>query len=124
LINHTIPDGKDLSKTFITLLTAVLVASITFGEKIVQFSTAHQWPKALLISSWISVSIAIALRGLGLVFLMASQTLALNFDGVDRQLSPLYSANNYNKPEYLDTFLYVRNGFCIQELQSVQPLYS
>jgi len=39
---------KDLSTAFLTLLTAVFVASITFSEKIVDFNRSGWWAKAIL----------------------------------------------------------------------------
>src|SRR5262245_31921416 len=42
-------ETRDISKAFLTLLTAVFVASITFSEKIVNVSTSGWWPRALMI---------------------------------------------------------------------------
>lgn len=59
---------KDLGKSFLTLLIAVFVASITFSEKIVNFSASTWWSKFLLIFCWILLLISIVLTGAGLVF--------------------------------------------------------
>jgi hypothetical protein len=55
---------KDLAKAFLTLVTAVFVASITFSEKIVNFSTAGWWSKGMMITSWVLLLLAIASCGL------------------------------------------------------------
>lgn len=102
LINHIVPEGKDLSKSFLTLLVAVLVAGITFGDKVVQFPTARLSAKAFIISSWISLCIAIVLSGLGIIYLMLCEGEALNMTLVHQKLYRWYFANNYNKPQYLD----------------------
>src|SRR5262245_9975746 len=46
-------ETKDLAKAFLTLLTAVLVASITFSEKIVNLDRSGWWPRSLMIGSWV-----------------------------------------------------------------------
>lgn len=47
---------KDLAKSFLTLLTAALVASITFSEKIVDLSHAGIWARLLMVPSWIAMN--------------------------------------------------------------------
>jgi hypothetical protein len=60
---------KDLAKAFLTLLTAALIASITFSEKIVDLSNAGLWARVLMIISWIAIFIAIMSLGAGLSFM-------------------------------------------------------
>ena len=62
-------ETKDLTKAFLTLLTALLVASITFSEKIVDLSRASWWSRGLMISCWVLLLIAIATCGAGLAFM-------------------------------------------------------
>lgn len=102
LVNHIVPEGKDITKSFLTLIVAVLVASITFGDKIVQFSIARTSSKALIITSWIFLCLALIYAGLGLVYLMLCEGIALNTSLVNQKLFPLYVANPYYKPEYLE----------------------
>ena len=45
-------ESKDLAKTFLTLLSATLVASITFSEKIVDVSKAGLLPFGTMIVCW------------------------------------------------------------------------
>lgn len=61
-----VPESKDLAKSFLTLLTAVLVASITFSEKIVGVSQASWFPRALIIFCWVCILGAIVACGVGL----------------------------------------------------------
>ncbi|MBF9221986.1 hypothetical protein [Hymenobacter ruricola] len=62
---------KDLGKSFLTILVASFVASITFSEKIVNYSTTSWWGKSLLIVCWILLLLSIVLTGTGLAFLAA-----------------------------------------------------
>jgi len=62
-------ETKDLTKAFLTLLTALLVASITFSEKIVDLSRAGWWSRGLMISCWVLLLIAIATCGAALAFM-------------------------------------------------------
>jgi hypothetical protein len=68
-LEHDYPESKDLAKSFLTLLTAVLVASITFSEKIVDFARASWVSKSLIITCWLSVLGAITACGVGLAFM-------------------------------------------------------
>lgn len=63
------PQLLDMGKFFLTILTGVFVASITFSEKIVSYSTATLWSKSLLILCWILLLLSIVSDGVGLVFL-------------------------------------------------------
>ena len=62
-------ESKELATSFLTLLTAVLVASITFSEKIVDFSRSDGWSKAAMISCWVLLLIAIVNCGAGLALM-------------------------------------------------------
>lgn len=60
------PEIKDLLKHFLTLISASLVFSITFSEKIVNFTEATFTQKATLFSSWGVLIIALGACGLGI----------------------------------------------------------
>jgi hypothetical protein len=62
-------ESKDLGKAFLTLLTAVFVASITFSEKIVNVKEASWWPRGVMIAAWSLLLVAIAACGCGLCFI-------------------------------------------------------
>lgn len=76
-------ESKDLAKSFLTLLTAVLVASITFSEKIVDVQRSGWWPRGLMITSWICLLIAIAACGAGLALI----TIAAGYSSYDPHLN-------------------------------------
>jgi hypothetical protein len=65
-LTRDLPESKDLAKSFLTLLTAVLVASITFSEKVVGVNQANWFPRALMIFCWVCILGAIIACGVGL----------------------------------------------------------
>jgi len=58
---------KDLASQFLTLITAVLVFSLAFSEKVVEFKNARQAIRNLLISGWLCFFLSIIGCGLSLV---------------------------------------------------------
>ena len=54
---------KDLCKQFLTLVSAILVFSVTFLEKIGGYRAVARWP---VLACWVAFIIAIVLCGLGL----------------------------------------------------------
>ena len=60
---------EDLCKQFITVVSGVLVFSLTFSEKIVNFSSAKKGLRILLAVSWASMLFAIIACGLGLTYI-------------------------------------------------------
>lgn len=69
-LKYDYPETKDMC--FLTLITTVLVITVTFSDKIVDFSNASGISKWLVISSWTSFFIAspegdaTAKKGLGM----------------------------------------------------------
>jgi len=63
---------KDLCKHFLTIISATLVASITFGDKIVPFSTATPAQRWTLTLSWLALLAALASAGWGLFLLFVA----------------------------------------------------
>ena len=59
-------ESKDLAKTFLTLLAAALVASITFSEKVVDIHNSKRTPLAAMITCWVLLLLAIVFTGSGL----------------------------------------------------------
>ena len=57
---------KDLCKQFLTLVSGVLVFSVTFGEKIIEFSKYRSRGRWTLFCSWILFVIALVSGGLAL----------------------------------------------------------
>jgi hypothetical protein len=70
------PETKDLCKTFLTLVTAVLVFSLTFSDRIVDFARATKLARRLLLSSWFSMLGAILVCGVGLAYVSAAAAQA------------------------------------------------
>lgn len=67
---------KDLSKTFLSLLVAVFVASIAFSEKIVNFGNAGQFARLSMILCWLLLLFAIILCGTALAYMTQAAGIA------------------------------------------------
>ncbi len=63
-------ESKDLAKSFLTLLVAVFVASVTFSEKIIGIGAASGLAKVSMLACWILLLIAIVACGIGLTYIM------------------------------------------------------
>lgn len=61
-------ETKDMIKHFLTLIAGILVFSLTFSEKVVNFNQASLFPKRLLFVSWGLLILAIAFCGVGMCF--------------------------------------------------------
>jgi hypothetical protein len=85
-VERDFAETKDLSKAFLTLLTAVLVASITFSEKIVDLHRSTWWPRGLMISSWVLLLLAIVTCGTGLALMTIAAGYASYFTHLDYRL--------------------------------------
>jgi hypothetical protein len=62
------PELKDLGKHFLTVISAVLAFSVTFSEKITEFSKSTLPQKGLLMGSWLFLIIAVVTSGAGLYY--------------------------------------------------------
>lgn len=62
-------NSKDLAKSFLTLLSALLVGSITFSEKIVAVHSASRTARSLMFGCWASFLGAILSCGVGLALM-------------------------------------------------------
>lgn len=65
-MNYNYPETKDLCLKFLTLVISILVFSITFSEKIIDFKNSSKGDKRILVFAWISLIFAIILCGMGL----------------------------------------------------------
>ncbi len=70
------PEIKDLSKSFLTLVSGILAFSITFSTSIIGVSTASKLQLILLISAWLFFVIAIIAAGSGLYSNFVAANLA------------------------------------------------
>jgi hypothetical protein len=68
-LKYDVAASADLSKSFLSLVIAVFVASIAFSEKIVDLRRAGWWSRGVMITCWILLLAAIALAGVGLVLM-------------------------------------------------------
>jgi len=84
---------KDLSTQFITLITAVLIFSLTFSEKVVEFKNAQQPIRNLLLISWSLFLASIVGCGLCLVLNTYAASEMLYNEG---QQSNAFMASHYS----------------------------
>src|SRR5258708_35261164 len=68
-MKYNYAETKDLCKEFLTLVTAILVFSLTFSEKIVDFRRSARSAKVLLFSAWTLFLASIVSCGIGLTYL-------------------------------------------------------
>jgi Mn2+/Fe2+ NRAMP family transporter len=68
-IKYNFTITQDLCKQFITVVSGILVFSLTFSEKIVNFTSASRPLRALLGLSWACMLFAIIACGLGLSYI-------------------------------------------------------
>ena len=57
---------KDLGKHFLTIVSGVVAISITFSEKMIDFTKATGLQKSLLIGSWSCLIVAVVTAGIGI----------------------------------------------------------
>lgn len=67
-IKYGYPEIKSLSIQFLTLLTAILIFSLTFSEKIVNYNQSTSLIRAILITGWTLLILAIICDGIGLAY--------------------------------------------------------
>ncbi len=58
---------KDLATQFLTLITAILVFSLTFSERIIEYKRVDQGTRNILIAAWSSFFLSIVACGMCLV---------------------------------------------------------
>jgi len=68
-LKYDYAETKDLCKSFLTLVSAILVFSVTFSEKIVGFPQAKTGAKTCLVTAWGLFLIAIIACGVGLTLI-------------------------------------------------------
>lgn len=59
---------KDLGKHFLVIVSGVLAFSVTFSEKMIDFTKATSLQKGLLIGSWSFLIVAVVAAGTGIYF--------------------------------------------------------
>ncbi|WP_395664409.1 hypothetical protein [Methylocella sp.] len=68
-LKYDYAETKDLAKSFLTLTSAILVFSLTFAEKIVDFQKSSLRIKSLMLAAWGMFIITISLAGLSICFI-------------------------------------------------------
>jgi hypothetical protein len=79
-LKYHFAETKDLLKAFLTLLSATLVFSIAFAEKIVNFQASTKAARAFLVSCWVLLVGAIVLTGVSVCAIAAAGGAALYGD--------------------------------------------
>lgn len=85
-------ETKDLAKTFLTLLTAVFVGSITFSEKIINLREAGWLNRGLIVLVWFALLASITMCGCGLAFMTLAAGQATHRPELD--YTPLQSQSS------------------------------
>jgi hypothetical protein len=68
-LKYNFSETKDLCKHFLTVVTAVLVFSLTFSDKVVSFATASVTARRLLVVAWSLMLLSIIACGIGLCYI-------------------------------------------------------
>ena len=71
-LKYAFTETKDLAEHFLTVVTAVLVFSLTFSEKIANFSAASTWVRVSITVSWSSMLLAIISCGIAICYVALS----------------------------------------------------
>jgi hypothetical protein len=105
-LTYDYTEAKDLAKSFLTLVSAILVGTITFSEKIINFQTATASQRRLTIASWVFFVLAIISAGTGLVFLYNSAGIAVDCEYNNCNIYyPLLGVVSTPAPAYRPTLL-------------------
>src|SRR3989338_6161900 len=76
-LKYHFAEAKDLLKSFITLISATLVLSIAFAEKIVDFHNSNKIAKVFLFVCWTLLILALVIAGISICYLALSGGEAL-----------------------------------------------
>lgn len=76
-LQYDYAETKDLLKTFLTLISATLVLSLTFSERLISSGGASAATRNLLFASWATFIVALICAGLGVCFIAAAAGKAI-----------------------------------------------
>lgn len=76
-LKYDYPETRELLKSFLTLVSATLVLSVAFSEKIAKTHEADDWVRKLMFSAWALFFISIVLGGMAIVFIAGSAGCAI-----------------------------------------------
>ena len=105
-ITYNYSEAKDLAKSFLTLISAILVFSITFSEKVVVFQTAGSARRIALIISWICFVLSIIGCGVSIVLYFNTLVWAVKCDA-----SPCFTMLNGVRYEDIYYYLFTAGNF-------------
>lgn len=72
VLKYDYSETKDLLKSFITLISATLVLSLTFSEKVVRIGTAAPGAESAMLTAWVAFIVALIIAGVALCFIAAA----------------------------------------------------
>jgi hypothetical protein len=87
-LRYDYKEAKDLATSFLTLVSAILVGTVTFSEKIVDFQRAPAFQRSLVIGSWVAFVFAIISSGIAVIFDYNSVLAARRCGGIDHTCDP------------------------------------
>ncbi|NNV57299.1 hypothetical protein [Limnovirga soli] len=101
-VKYGYPEIKSLSIQFLTLVTAILVFSITFSEKIINYNQTKNSIRLTLTLGWAFLIFAIVTNGIGLAynaFALSISLVDLNINQTDSlkiagSFNPIISSSN------------------------------
>jgi hypothetical protein len=71
-LKYAFAETKDLAKYFLTIVTGVLVFSLTFSEKVANFSAARPVVRWSFVAAWCCMFVAIVTAGVALCYVALS----------------------------------------------------
>lgn len=79
-LKYDYPETRELIKSFLTLVSASLVFSVAFSEKIAKTHEADGIVRRLMFTAWVLFFLAIILGGAGIVLIAGSAGCAIYGD--------------------------------------------
>lgn len=71
-LKYAFAETKNLAKHFLTVVTAVLVFSLTFSEKLASFHTASPVVRWSIVAAWTCMFLAIVSGGIAICYVALS----------------------------------------------------
>ena len=68
-LKHDYSEAKDLCKQFLTLNVGVIVFSLTFADKVIEFSKTSEITRVVLLSSWSCLLASLVGCGIALAYI-------------------------------------------------------
>lgn len=107
-IKYGYPEMKSLAIQFLTLLTAILIFSLTFSEKIVNYNQASTSVRAILIFGWTLLILAIVSDGIGIAYnAIALPTALADLNNLERSRS---MSSEFYEPAFVSLKFILMSG--------------